>query len=351
MNRSSLYTRIPRLLFTLLGGVLAALFFLVAVVSAILGGGAVAILNRARRQAGEPSAQIMPMQGSPGRERARPHGWTRTLKFRILMLFVTLSTAIGIVGAAVLIPPRAAVMTLIRGDEPVVTIAGGDAEAGKDALQAYGCIACHTVPGASGSYRANVGPPLTGWAGREYIAGALPNTPDNLILWIQDPQAIEPGTVMPDLGVSEQDARDIAAYLYTLGGTGIFQEGEGAETAGAGTPAATPAMGEADATPDPGASPETGTVGTGDEITVESVDIDFNPNEFTIPANTDVTVHLPNNGAAPHNFSIEELGIDVDIAPGEEQTITINAPAGTYEYFCDVPGHSEAGMVGTMTVQ
>jgi Cu-Zn family superoxide dismutase len=87
------------------------------------------------------------------------------------------------------------------------------------------------------------------------------------------------------------------------------------------------------------------------EITVESVDIDFNPNEFTIPANTDVTVHLPNTGAALHNFSVEELGIDVDIAPGEEQTITINAPAGTYEYYCDVPGHREAGMVGTMTVE
>ncbi|HEV2106688.1 MAG TPA: cupredoxin domain-containing protein [Thermomicrobiales bacterium] len=346
MNRSSVYTRIPRLLFTLLGGVLAGLFFLVAVVSAILGGGAVAILNRARRQAGEPSAQVMPVQGSPARERPEAHGWTRTLKFRILMLLVTLSTAIGIVGAAVLIPPRAAVMTLIRGDEPVVTIAGGDVEAGKDALQAYGCIACHTVPGASGSYRANVGPPLTGWAGREYIAGALPNTPDNLILWIQDPHAVEPGTVMPDLGVSEQDARDIAAYLYTLGGTGIFQEGEGAETAGAGTPEATPAAGEADATPEPGSSPETGV-----EVTVESVDIDFNPNEFTIPANTDVTVHLPNNGAAPHTFTIDELGIDVELAPGEEQMITINAPAGTYEYYCAVPGHAEAGMVGTMTVE
>jgi glucose/arabinose dehydrogenase/plastocyanin len=127
-----------------------------------------------------------------------------------------------------------------------------------------------------------------------------------------------------------------------------------AETAPTGTPEATPAAGEFAATPEGvEASPATDTAagGAGDEITVESVDIDFNPNEFTIPANTDVTIHLPNNGAAQHNFSVEELEIDADIAPGEEQTITINAPAGEYEYYCDVPGHSEAGMVGTMTVE
>ncbi|MGI8644443.1 MAG: PQQ-dependent sugar dehydrogenase [Thermomicrobiales bacterium] len=87
------------------------------------------------------------------------------------------------------------------------------------------------------------------------------------------------------------------------------------------------------------------------DVTVVSVDIDFNPNEFTISANTDVTVTLPNEGSGPHNFSIDELGIDVDIAPGETKTVTINAPAGTYTYYCNVPGHRAAGMEGTMTVQ
>ena len=83
---------------------------------------------------------------------------------------------------------------------------------------------------------------------------------------------------------------------------------------------------------------------------VVSYDIYFEPAELTIPANTDVTVALPNNGAAPHNFSIDELGIDVDIAPGATEETVINAPAGEYEFYCAVPGHKEAGMVGTLIV-
>jgi cytochrome c1 len=61
-----------------------------------------------------------------------------------------------------------------------------------------------------------IGPPLDGVGQRYYIAGELANTPDNLILWIQHPRQVEPHTVMPEMGVSEQDSRDIAAYLYTL---------------------------------------------------------------------------------------------------------------------------------------
>jgi cytochrome c1 len=65
------------------------------------------------------------------------------------------------------------------------------------------------VPGAD----AEVGPPLTGFGRRGYIAGELPNNPENLQRWIRSPQSVEPGTVMPDLGVTESDARDIAAFL------------------------------------------------------------------------------------------------------------------------------------------
>jgi cytochrome c1 len=61
-----------------------------------------------------------------------------------------------------------------------------------------------------------VGPPLTMFAHRAYIAGQLPNQPENLVRWIQDPQGVEPGTAMPDLGVTPAVARDMAAYLYTL---------------------------------------------------------------------------------------------------------------------------------------
>lgn len=61
-----------------------------------------------------------------------------------------------------------------------------------------------------------VGPPLNGWSRRVYIAGNLPNRPEQLVRWLREPQAIEPGTAMPDLNVTEADARDMAAYLYSL---------------------------------------------------------------------------------------------------------------------------------------
>jgi len=79
----------------------------------------------------------------------------------------------------------------------------------------YGCGACHVIPGVTGA-TGMVGPPLDGWSRRVYIAGNLANTPENLVRWIRYPQAVEPGTAMPDLGVNEADARDIAAYLYSL---------------------------------------------------------------------------------------------------------------------------------------
>lgn len=85
-------------------------------------------------------------------------------------------------------------------------------------------------------------------------------------------------------------------------------------------------------------------------VQIDSHDIFFEPSEVTIPANTDVKVVLPNLGAAVHNFSIDELDVSVDIAPGATEEVIINAPAGEYEFVCDVPGHKEAGMVGTLIV-
>jgi uncharacterized cupredoxin-like copper-binding protein len=64
-----------------------------------------------------------------------------------------------------------------------------------------------------------------------------------------------------------------------------------------------------------------------------------------------VTLTLPNEGVTLHNFSIDALGIDVDIAPGTAEQVVINAPAGEYEYYCKVPGHKEAGMIGTLTAE
>lgn len=98
---------------------------------------------------------------------------------------------------------------------PVWKVIGGNAQRGKPLIQTYGCAGCHTVPGIAGA-DGNVGPPLTRFGDRTYIAGMLPNSPSNLIRWIRKPQAVLPGNAMPDMGVTEADARDIAAYLYTL---------------------------------------------------------------------------------------------------------------------------------------
>jgi len=102
-----------------------------------------------------------------------------------------------------------------RQDAPVVLVAGGNAARGRQAITTYGCGACHVIPGVRAA-AGMVGPPLTAFAGRAYIAGEAPNTARALVQWIMNPQSIEPGTAMPALGVTEAHARDIAAYLYTL---------------------------------------------------------------------------------------------------------------------------------------
>ena len=92
---------------------------------------------------------------------------------------------------------------------------GGDPARGSALVRQYGCNACHTIPGVREA-QGQVGPPLAGIALRVYLAGQLPNTPENLIRWIRVPQEVERGTAMPNLGVTEQDARDLAAFLMTL---------------------------------------------------------------------------------------------------------------------------------------
>lgn len=91
----------------------------------------------------------------------------------------------------------------------------GSVDRGKIAIRQYACIACHTVPGIVGP-NARVGPPLRGMASRKYIAGVLPNTTANMVRWLRDPVEVDPLTGMPDMDVSPQHARDMAAYLATL---------------------------------------------------------------------------------------------------------------------------------------
>lgn len=97
------------------------------------------------------------------------------------------------------------------------TIAGADLVAGREAIVRHGCTSCHAVPGVRGvgGVASHVGPPLGSYGARRYIAGTVANSDENLIRWIQDPQAIRPGSAMPTLGVGETDARNIAGYLYS----------------------------------------------------------------------------------------------------------------------------------------
>ena len=95
------------------------------------------------------------------------------------------------------------------------TLTGGDPAKGMSAIDKYGCGGCHTIPGVAGA-NAAVGPPLTNIAVRSVLGGHLTNTPDNMMLWIKHPQQIDPKNVMPDMGVNDEDARNITAYLYTL---------------------------------------------------------------------------------------------------------------------------------------
>ena len=83
-------------------------------------------------------------------------------------------------------------------------------------IAANGCGTCHRVPEIDGAYGVT-GPPLTAMARQVYVAGVLPNTLEALTAFIEDPQAIDPRSAMPDLGISEDDARLIAQYLYAVG--------------------------------------------------------------------------------------------------------------------------------------
>ncbi|MEX2672943.1 MAG: c-type cytochrome [Phycisphaeraceae bacterium] len=101
--------------------------------------------------------------------------------------------------------------------DPIWQTGHGDVQRGRAAIIAHGCGACHTIPGIREA-RGRVGPQLIRFRDQTYIAGRLPNTPDQLLAWIQNPRDLVPGTAMPNLGVSEAEARDIVTYLYYVSG-------------------------------------------------------------------------------------------------------------------------------------
>ena len=93
--------------------------------------------------------------------------------------------------------------------------AEGDARRGRIAMQEHDCGVCHVIPGVTGA-RGRVGPPLRHFSRNVYVAGKFPNQPAVLSAWLLDPPAMAPQTAMPAAGLTEREARDMAAYLYTL---------------------------------------------------------------------------------------------------------------------------------------
>jgi mono/diheme cytochrome c family protein len=99
--------------------------------------------------------------------------------------------------------------------EPATESVPYSEERAKVTLRQYACDSCHIIEGVVGP-RNYAGPVLVDWSKRKYIAGIAPNTHENLVRWIRDPQAMSPGTLMPDLKVAEAHARDMATYLMRL---------------------------------------------------------------------------------------------------------------------------------------
>ena len=233
------------------------------------------------------------------------------------------------------------------------------------------CVICHgpagegySEPGAEGTGR--IGMPLGGDTELGRAATELNQSEDpvvrqeryNLIV-----KTLNNGRgLMPAFGsgaeggalLNDEQIHELAMMIQNVDWNEVYND----EIAAAGgyptfPPPPAPAGGAAP-TPAPAADGEGGNAGdaaTSNEFTIESHDIFFQPTEVEIPANQDVKILLPNLGAAPHNFSIDELGISVDLPAGATEEVTINAPAGEYEFYCNVPGHKEAGMVGTLVVR
>jgi putative membrane protein len=124
-----------------------------------------------------------------------------------------LRRGLGAAGLLLLVALAATGCRHVLTQPPEVT--EGNPNEGRRLIQEYGCGACHTIPGIRGA-DSLVAPPLSSFSQRSFIAGRVPNSPENLAAWIENPQEVDPGNAMPNLGVSPLEAQDIAAYLFTL---------------------------------------------------------------------------------------------------------------------------------------
>jgi cytochrome c len=126
-------------------------------------------------------------------------------RFRWLLV-VAAALAIGGGAAAVVVGQR-------QQSDVALAVTGGDASRAPPLMRRYGCAGCHTIPGIPGA-DGLVGAPLKDMRSRVYVGGVLPNNADNLVTWIVAPTDFNPKSAMPRTGISESEARDIAAYLY-----------------------------------------------------------------------------------------------------------------------------------------
>jgi mono/diheme cytochrome c family protein len=101
-----------------------------------------------------------------------------------------------------------------RDYQPRVT--DGDKDRGRAALLRYECGVCHVIPGIPDAV-GKVGPALDNYSRRSYVAGKFPNEPETLARWIVDAPSMAPRTAMPAIAMSDQEAKDMAAYLYDSG--------------------------------------------------------------------------------------------------------------------------------------
>ena len=145
---------------------------------------------------------------------AAPHADLKSvgLKFRSAALIAALA-AVAIAAAAL-----SGGYWYKRNEElraAAVALTGGDPDRAPPIMILYGCAGCHTIGGVKRAVGL-VGPPLADIRRRMYIGGVLENTPENLIGWIVNPKAADPNTAMPVTGISPEEARHVAAYLYAL---------------------------------------------------------------------------------------------------------------------------------------
>ena len=139
-------------------------------------------------------------------ERLRNQRGGQALPFLLAVVVAAIVVAAGV--AIVLVPQRSRASS-------VTQVPNGDPALGAQIVARTGCGSCHTIPGIEGA-SGRVGPSLDGFAARQVIAGRIPNEGTQLIRWLQDPQSVDPKTDMPNVGLSRQEAADVAAYLYTL---------------------------------------------------------------------------------------------------------------------------------------